>query len=169
MNPDLEQVLRAVATQVGATREDLTRIAHTLGESRVPTVVEFVPVTRRLLKGRTADTYAPHLDRLADVFGDRRLDDITLLDLEQAAVDVRADALTKAASRHGYGAKESFVNATRFFFGCAVKSGHLRENPAVGLARPRRRRSPRRALSADEFNSLFSTVVATSRTPNSTC
>lgn len=165
MNRDAEQALRAVAANLGATREDLERIAHTASESRVPRLVDFAPLASRLLTGRTADTYRHHIDRLVDEFGTRRLDEIDLLDLEQTALEIRAEALGRTGSRHGYGAQESFVNATRFVFACAIKAGHLRENPAAGLTRPRRRRSPRRALSSDELTSLFTAVLATSRDP----
>ncbi|MGH9153948.1 MAG: tyrosine-type recombinase/integrase [Acidimicrobiales bacterium] len=165
MNVDAELTIRALASHLGATREDLARIARTLPESPVPTVAEFAPVAARLLTGRTADTYRHHIDRLVTELGARRLNDVTLLDLEQAAVDVRGEALTRSGARHGYGAQESFVNATRFVFACAIKSGHIRESPAAGLARPRRRRSPRRALSSDELRSLFAVVLATSRDP----
>lgn len=165
MNRESEQTIRALAAHLGATREDLDRIARTLSESSVPTLADFAPVATRLLTGRTLDTYRHHIDRLVAVLGGRRLDEVTLLELEQVAVDVRGEARRRAGSRHGYGAQESFVNATRFVFACAVKSGQLRDNPAAGLARPRRRRSPRRALSAEELRSLFAAVLATSRDP----
>lgn len=165
MNRDAESTIRALAAHLGATRDDLDRIARSLPESPVPTVKEFAPTATRLLTGRTADTYRHHLERLVREMGDRRLDEVTLLDLEQAAVDARGEALARSRSRHGFGAQESFVNATRFLFACAVKSGHLRESPATGLSRPRRRRSPRRALSSEELRALFAAVLATSRDP----
>jgi len=165
VNREAEQALRAVAENFAASREDLERIAKTLGASPVPTLGEFAPIATGLLTGRTLDTYRHHIDRLVAKFSDRRMDDVSLLELERAAIEVRADAIARRGARHGFGAQESFVNATRFVFGCAVKAGHIRENPAVGLARPRRRRSPRRALSADELRSVFDAVLATSRDP----
>ena len=165
MNRDAEAALRAVAENFAATREDLERIASTLDASPVPLVRDFAAEAAAVLVGRTLDTYRHHITRLVDVFGDRRLDQVSLLDLERTAVEVRADAIERAATRHGYGAQESFINATRFVFLCAVKAGHLRDNPAAGLARPRRRRSPRRALSTEELTSVFTAVVATSRDP----
>lgn len=131
----------------------------------LPLLAEFAPVASRLLTGRTADTYRHHIDRLVAELGGRRLDEVTLLDLEQVAVVVRGETLGRAGYRHGYGAQESFLNATRFVFACAVKAGHLRENPAAGLSRPRRRRSPRRALASEESRGLFNAILATSRDP----
>lgn len=165
MTPEAEAALRAVASQFAATRTDLERIATTLQDSPVPLVGDFVGEVRSLLRGRTFDTYRHHLDRLARDFGNRRLDELSILDLERAAIAVREDALQRSSATHGYGAQESFVNATRFVFVCAIKAGHLRANPAAGLSRPRRRRSRRRALSADELDAVFSTVIATSRDP----
>lgn len=165
MNREAEQALRAVAANFAATREDLERIAASLDSSPVPLVRDFAAEAAAVLVGRTLDTYRHHIARLVNEFGNRRLDEVSLLDLERTAVVVRAEATERAATRHGYGAQESFINATRFVFLCAVKAGHLRDNPAAGLARPRRRRSPRRALSAEELTSVFSAVLATSRDP----
>lgn len=165
MTPEAEAALRAVAAQFEASREDLERIATTMADSPVPLLGNFADEARALLMGRTLDTYRHHIDRLVRELGDRRLDEISLLDLDRLAVGVRQDALTIHQARHGYGAQESFVNATRFVFTCAVKAGHLRENPAAGLSRPRRRRSPRRALSADELAMIFDAVASTSRDP----
>lgn len=165
MNRDAEAALRAVAEHFAATREDLERIASSLGSSPVPLVRDFAPDTAGVLAGRTLATYRHHIARLVEEFGDRRLDEVNLLDLERAAVQVRADAIDRAATRHGYGAQESFINASRFVFRCALKAGHLRENPAAELARPRRRRSPRRALSAHELANIFNAAVSTSRDP----
>jgi len=165
MTPETEAALRAVAAEFAATREDLERIATTLMASPVPLLGDFADEAGRLLSGRTLDTYRHHIDRLVRELGDRRLDNISLLDLEHLAAGVRRDALTSHDARHGYGAQESFVNATRFVFACAVKAGHLRESPASGLSRPRRRRSPRRALSADELQMILDAVLATSRDP----
>lgn len=166
MNRESEEALRAVAMQFGATCEDLERIGRRLGASAVPTLASFAPEARRLLSGRTADTYGHHIDRLVAEFGDRRLDQITPLELERLALEARNTALSRRDARHGFGAQESFVNATRFVFACALRSGHLGQNPAASLRRPRRRRSIRRALSAEELSALFQAVVATSRDPD---
>lgn len=165
MNPDAERALLAVARQFEATKEDMERVASSLEASTLPTIGDFAHEVQSLLVGRTLDTYRGHLNRLATALGDRRLDEVSLLTLEKLAVDVRHDALARARTKHGYGAQESFVNATRFLFLCAVKAGHLRDNPAVGLERPRRRRSTRRALSADELQAVFDAVIMTSRDP----
>jgi len=165
VTPEAEVALRAVACQLDADRDDLERIAATLSQSPVPLLGDFAPEASALLIGRTVGTYRYHIVRLVREFGDRRLDRIGLLDLEGAAVRVRQEAIARGRSRHGFGAQESFVNATRFVFNCAVKAGHLRVNPAAGLARPRRRRSLRRALSAEELAAIFDAVVATSHDP----
>lgn len=157
--------MRAIAERFSATREDLQRIAETLGDSAVPTVAEFAPHSMQVLAGRTLDTYRHHVERLVTEFGDRRLDEVSLLDLERVAVATRQDALQRGAS-HGFGAQETFVNAARFVFLCAVKAGHLRSHPATGLDRPRRRRSMRRALSSAELQALFDAVLETSRDPD---
>lgn len=165
MNREAEEALRSVAVGFSATRQDLERIASNLAESAVPTVRDFAVTAMELLDGRTFDTYRHHIERLVTALGDRRLDEISLLELERIAATARSDAVSRPISRHGYGAQESFVNATRFVFACAVKADHLRESPANGLTRPRRRRSTRRALSGDELSSVFNAVLSTSRDP----
>lgn len=165
MQPDAERALRAVAVQLEATSEDLHVLADTLESSTVPLVADFVDDALQLLSGRTLETYRPQVTRLADLLGHKRLDDVTLLDLEAAAVAARQAALANCRSRQGFGAQESFVSAARFVFACAVKAGHVRASPAAELGRPRRRRSNRRALSATELLQLFDAVLATSRDP----
>lgn len=165
MNAETEAALRSVAESFAATRQDLVRIAETLCESTIPMLPDFAAEVLELLVGRTFSTYRHHIRRLASEFSDRRLDEVSLLELDRVAVRVRSEAMSQPAARHGYGAQETFVNATRFVFTCAVRAGHLRENPALGLARPRRRRSSRRALSAHELEDLFSAVLETSRDP----
>lgn len=166
MNTDAERALRAVATQFGATREDLERLALSLERSPVPRVCSFAEEVKGLLLGRTLTAYSSHLDHLVDALGERRLDEVSLLDLEQLAIEVRQVALANERSKHGFGAQETFVNACRFMFACAVKAGHLRESPATGLCRPRRRRTMRRALDESELTALFDAVLATSRDPD---
>lgn len=165
MNVESERALRAVADQLGATREDLQRIAETIGGSSVPLLGDFADEALALLTGRTLGTYRHHIERLARSLGHQRLDQISILDLERVALEARHCAVDDHQARHGFGAQESFVSATRFVFACAVKAGHLRENPAIGLVRPRRRRSVRRALSAEEVRALLDAVMATSRDP----
>lgn len=165
MNRDAEDALRAIAERFSATREDLERIAETLGGSVMPSVADFAPLAAEVLTGRTLDTYRNHIERLIAEFGDRRLDEVSLLDLERVAVATRQDALARGAT-HGFGAQETFVNVARFVFLCAVKAGHLRDHPAAGLDRPRRRRSMRRALSSNELGALFDAVLETSRDPD---
>lgn len=166
MNAEAERALRAVAAQFEATREDLERIALSLKVSPVPLVGSFADDVKRLLVGRTLTAYSRPLDRLITEFGDRRLNEVTLLDLERLAIDVRREALADGRAKHGFGAQETFVNSCRFLFLCAVKAGHLRENPAMGLCRPRRRRTTRRALDGPELAGLFDAVLTTSRDPD---
>lgn len=166
MNAEAERALRAVATQFEATREDLERIALSLTLSPVPRVGSFAEEVKGLLVGRTFATYSRHLDRIIEDLGDLRLDEVTLLELERLAIDVRREALAAGRAQHGFGAEETFVNTCRFLFVCAVKAGHLRESPATGLCRPRRRRTTRRALAGSELAGLFDAVLTTSRDPD---
>lgn len=169
MNREAERALRAVAENFLATREDLERIAGSLDGSLVPTLGAFAPQAVALLTGRTLDTYRHHIRRLVAEFGDRRLDEVSLLDLERLAIQTRTDAVSVRGARHGFGAQETFVNATRFVFLSAVKAGHIRENPAVGLPVPaaaghRGGHSP--PMNSGPSSAPFSLPA---ETPNSTC
>ena len=90
MNRESEAALRAVANQFGATRDDLFRIAGSLDCSLVPFVGAFASECVSLLTGRTLDTYRHHIERIIRDLGDRRVDEVTLLDLERLAVDTRS-------------------------------------------------------------------------------
>src|SRR4051812_14548911 len=74
MNREAEAALRAVATNLAATREDLERIASTLADSTSPLVSEFAPTTVELLDGRTRATYRHHIAFLIEGLGHRRLE-----------------------------------------------------------------------------------------------
>lgn len=82
MNREAEAALRTVAENFAATREDLERIASSLHASPVPLIRDFAPEAAGVLTGRTLDTYRHHFARLVKEFGERRLDEVTLLDLD---------------------------------------------------------------------------------------
>jgi hypothetical protein len=105
VNREAEDALRSVAAGFSATRQDLERIALSLGESSVPRLGDFAAIATSLLDGRTRETYQHHIDRLIHTFGERRLDDISLLELEQVAAAARASAVERPTGRHGYGAQ----------------------------------------------------------------
>lgn len=60
MNREAEQTIRALAGRLGATREDLDRIARTLPESSVASLAEFAPKTaRRKLHSKEFSKHTP--------------------------------------------------------------------------------------------------------------
>jgi excisionase family DNA binding protein len=60
MNREAERTIRALAGHLGATREDLDRIARTLPESSVASLAEFAPETgHRELHPKESSTHAP--------------------------------------------------------------------------------------------------------------
>lgn len=165
LSPELERAARATLTSFGATRDDLLRIADSLGASAIPTIERFRPDVEAIVPSPSRKLYLAGFDRLQAALGKRRLDDVTLLDLEQVLAGVLADAKANHRSVHGHSAGEHFVNATRFFFNAALRAGLIPASPAAALRRPKRPASPRRALSGLELEQLWSAVLDTSDDP----
>lgn len=126
----------------------------------VPTVAAYRAVVEPLLSAQTRPTYKPHLDRLDAAHGPDPIDSIVVDDLAVLAAAARTHAAAAPqATAGGSGAEENFVAAMRWFFGRAYGSNYLLRNPAERLKKPRRNRSQRRALEADELAEV-ATVAA---------
>ena len=98
------------------------------------------PATRRV--------YGPYWRRVVSEWGDRRIDEITPIEIKQLAERVRADVVVRRNSRGGRSAAEHLVSALRCVYRHAVSDGLLAEKdtPAVRVPKPRRLASTRRAL-----------------------
>lgn len=120
----------------------------------VPTVSVVLAAVRTSITNRgTLGTWAPHLNRLEAVHGDDLVDMVDYNDLKALETLARAEALARPrrCNANGDGAAESHIDAMRFVFNHVERSRYRADNPAKHLKKPKRRRSPRRALESDEM------------------
>jgi integrase len=159
------RVLLDEARALGVSLADLIAVSSDTAP-RVPTVAEFVDTITPTFTPGTAGTYRAYWRLLTHQHGGLPLDEITICDL-QAVVETavrqtrqrRPDSLARST-------RETCVGALRALFGRAVAAGHIATNPALGLTKPRRARSRRRALTDGEVTELIAAVRATSHDPD---
>lgn len=167
MSTNRNGVLDAVMTLLdanGLTVEDLTeRRGQPSGASQrapLPTVAEWVAKVAAITTPGAAKTYQRYWRLLVEHLGDRRLDEVSQLDLKQVVVAAKEAAIVRRNSKGGVGAQENCVGALRCVFKEAVAEGLIHEDPAAGINKPRRKPNTRRALSTSELEQVWQ-VVAT--------
>ena len=179
-NLDPAEVIKALAASLGLGPGDLRTIAEGLSGPALPTVLDYVAVAVERCSAKTLPSYGVHFRRLADSVGHKRLDEVTVDDIETLRNTTReraAAAKLKRAERagrplrssdpdaYGYGAAENCVRACRFFFRVAVKQGLLHRNPAMDVAVPKRPPAPERPLTEDELEEFAFVANTTGNDP----
>jgi integrase len=92
--------------------------------------------------------YDTYWRRIVEVWGDRRLDEPTPLEIKQLAEEVKAHVVVRKNARGGRSAAEHLIAALRCLYRHAVADRLIDEsdNPATRVPKPRRLASTRRAL-----------------------
>lgn len=157
--------LLALAETLGVTADELAAAAASplsANGRTVPTVAEFLPAVEAATTEGARKTYATYWQRLAETYGDRRVDDISSTDLKALVRSVQSAAVKRANARGGVGAAENCVAAMRAFWACAVADGFVKEDPTTPerLPKPKRPASRRRALTDDEISALWEITVS---------
>lgn len=152
----------AEARHLGVDLADLVAVA---GPVDLLTVADWVDEIDTTFTPATARTYRPYWNLAIRVLGDRRLAELTAIDL--ASVVRAAGDRARASHPEGSGrsAEETCVSALRALTARAVAAGHLTADPAATLTKPRRARGRRRALDDSEIAQLADAVRLTSRDP----
>lgn len=114
-----------------------------------------------------------------DGFGDTALPEVTPSLLSEAAWWAERRGLQRTVRRNvgraaagdpllhsdGRGAREQFIQATRWMFTWLVKEDMAAKNPAAGLKLPPRQETVARSLDAEEFMEVYRVAVTTGRDP----
>ena len=123
------QAMRHEAKALGI---DLAALIVASGQMRppVPTVTSHIDKLAGSFTPGTARTYRPYWRLAARALGDRRLDEVTIADL-QAVVDEASDrARRRRPNSTGRASRETCVAALRALFARAVAAGVVATNPA---------------------------------------
>lgn len=137
-------------SRLGVTPEDLIAgMADT--QAAVPTFADFIPHVAAAASAGTLKAYGTYWNRIVELWGQRRLDEPTPLEIELLGKQLRAGRIQRRTDRGGASTEEHFVGAMRCLYRRAVANGHNAEarNPAAKVAKPRRQPSNRHAI-ADE-------------------
>lgn len=152
---------RALGTDLGHV------LALAVGAPRsTPTLADHVAAVAPTFSAATAATYGCYWRLAVELFGDRALDEITVVDLHAVVAEAARRARRRRPGSPGRSSQESCIAALRALFARAVAAGDLSANPAAVLAKPRRARSRRRALSDAELAELIDAIQTTSRDPD---
>jgi hypothetical protein len=150
---------------LGVELEDLIA-AHTGTAVVVPTLAEHVEAIAPTFGAGTAGTYRSYWRLAVDLLGDRRLTEITIVDLQAVVAVAASRARQRREGSTGRSSTENCVAALRALFGRAHAAGLISANPAAALTKPRRARSRRRALDDAEIAELIDAIRTTSDDPD---
>jgi integrase len=119
-------------------------------------VGEYLPFVRAAAGSGAHRAYGSYWDRMALVWGERRLDDITASEIEAMQRTAAASARSRRTSRHGRCAGEHVIAAARALFNRAIADNLIDPgaSPAHRVAKPRRLPSTRRALTTHELTEI---------------
>ena len=155
---------RAVVEALGLSPDDLRGLAGALESNHVIVSIREVAATH-LATLPDHHRYAKSLHRVISWAGDDDAAAVQPSDVTSWALRAGREARTDAKARHGVGAQEAMILATRAAFAHAIESGLIRHNPACRVALPDRPPSRRGALSADQLAQVHFALVAHSRDP----
>jgi integrase len=136
--------------------------AHLNAPLVVPTLAEYLPRVRAAASPGTSRTYSTYWDRMANVWGDRRLNDIAASDIE-ALHRTCTTTVVRSNARQGRHAAENLIAAARAIYNRAIADSLIdpRFSPAHRVSKPRRLSSTRRALTPHELVAITDTARTT--------
>lgn len=89
--------------------------------------------------------YTSYWNRILEQWAERRLDEPDPSETKRLAEHVKSHVVARRNARGGRSAAEHLIAALRCVYNHAVADGHLTDNPARKVAKPRRLPSTRRA------------------------
>lgn len=158
------KILLEEAAALGVELADL--VAADAATVRMPTVAEYVSTIAGSFGQATAATYWPYWRLAITLLGDRRLAEVTVVDLQLVVAEAASRARRRRSTSNGRSSQETCVAALRAMFSRARAAGLIRADPAGLLVKPRRAGSRRRALDDIELAELIDAVRATSNDPD---
>jgi integrase/recombinase XerC len=155
----------AEAAALGLQLEDLIA-AHTAPCPPAPTLSDHIAAVAPTFGPGTAATYGSYWRLARHHLGDRRLNDITIVDLQIVVANAARRTQQRRPGSSGRSSQETCVAALRSLFNRAHAAGLIPSNPAAALTKPRRARSRRRALDDAELAELIEAIRTTSNDPD---
>jgi integrase len=155
---------RTLLARLGIAPEMLVQAA---GPATIPTFDEYIDRVEQAVTDGTRRAYRSYWQRIRQVWGERRLNEPSPLEIKQLAERVKAQAVTRRNAREGRSAAEHVIASLRCIYSHAVADGLIAEadNPALRVAKPRRLASTRRALPDTQLAEIMRVAAATGNDP----
>jgi integrase len=156
---------RLLLARLGVTPDQL--VGAVRRSAPCPTIRDYLRDVGEAVPSGTRRVYDTYWRRTVDEWGDRRIDEVTPLEIKQLAEHVKSDVVARRNSRGGRGAAEHLIAALRCMYRHAVADGLLteRDNPASRVAKPRRLASTRRALPDARLAEILQVAGGTGNDP----
>jgi integrase/recombinase XerC len=160
------EAIRALLRRLGVTPEQLLEEAATA--PMIPTFDEYIDRVSGVVTDGTRRVYATYWRRIRSVWGGRRLDEVTPLEVKQLSEQIRGQVVHRRNARGGRTAAEHLVGALRCLYRYAVIDGLIANgaNPAAKVAKPRRLSSTRRALQESQLARINEVARSTGNDPD---
>ncbi|MEV8437527.1 site-specific integrase [Actinosynnema sp. NPDC051121] len=115
---------------------------------RIPTFAEFVPVIEGAVPAPSRRVYGTYWRKIVEVWGERRLDKVTVSDVQGLFEFVKAGVVVRRSGNGGQGAAEHTYNALLCLYRYAMDEELLsvRQNVMLRVTKPKRVRSRRHSL-----------------------
>lgn len=157
------EAARLVLARMGVTPEQL--VGAPVRRAPIPTFAEYIDRVSEAVPNGTRSAYSSYWRRVVSVWGQRRLDEPTAVEIAQLAERFKSCATQRRNSRGGRSAAEHLVAAMRCVYRHAIADGLVSEDPASKVAKPRRLPSTRRALSDAQLADINDVAGVTGNDP----
>ncbi|WBB75613.1 site-specific integrase [Micromonospora sp. WMMD1128] len=159
------QAVRLLLSRLGLTAEEVLKGAGAAKEA--PSFNEYIPHVSLAVAAGTRRVYGTYWRRVQEVWGERRIDEPTPMEIKQFAESMKESVVKRRNSRGGRTAAEHFISAMRCLYAYAVTDGFISvaANPAARVPKPRRLASTRRALSEAQLKSINEVASSTGNDP----
>jgi integrase/recombinase XerC len=163
------QAARLLLARLGVTPEQLLGVPA--ARVPVPTFAQYIDLVSEVVTSGTRRAYTPYWKRVRDAWGDRRLDEPTVLEIKKLAEHTKTNVIIRKNARDGRSAAEHVIAALRCLYNYAVDEGILTEaqNTAAHVAKPRRLASTRRALLPRQLAQINEVTATTGNDPELDC
>ncbi|MGY0236701.1 tyrosine-type recombinase/integrase [Longispora urticae] len=160
------EAARVILARMGIDPQPLIGDASTTRP--MPTLAEYIGKVALAVSDATAGVYDTYWRKVIEVWGDRRLDEPTPLEITQLVEHVKTDVIVRRNTRGGRSAAEHLIGALRCVYRFAEDDGliHEHNNPARRVPKPRRLASNRRALLDAQLHEINTTVATTGNDPH---
>jgi integrase len=158
------EAARLLLDRLGVSPADLLAAP---GASEIPRLADYIPRVATAVGPGTRKVYGSYWNLVLRTWGERRLTEITALEISALCEQARTTAVARRNGRGGRSAAEHLTGALRCVYSHAVADQIITasQNPAARVAKPRRLPSTRRALPDQQVQQITQVAGSTGNDP----